>query len=201
MSPRRSAVQARQTRAAILDRAVDVASIDGLDGLTIGHLADDLRMSKSGVLGHFGTKEALQLAALGEAIEVFRRIVWQPAADLPPGLPRLAAICDRWIAYLADDTFPGGCFLTAASCEFDGRPGPVRDAVADALTRWQRRLEREAAVAIDAGDLPAHADPAQIAFELNALAMGANQSLQLHRDTTTADLARGAMRRLLALVP
>jgi AcrR family transcriptional regulator len=201
MSPRRSAVEACQTRAAILDRAVDAASIEGLTGLTIGRLATHLRMSKAGVLGHFGTKEALQLAALGQAIEVFRRTVWQPAADLQPGLPRLAAICDSWIAYLTSDTFPGGCFLTAASCEFDGRPGPVRDAIADALVRWQRRLEREAATAIDGGELPTEASPAQVAFELNAVAMGVNQSLQLHRDTASPYLAHIAMRRILSLAP
>jgi len=201
MSPRRSAVEARQTRAAILDRAVDVASIEGLEGLTTGRLAKHLRMSKAGVFGHFGTKEALQLAALSQAIEVFRRTVWQPAADLQPGLPRLAAICDSWIAYLTGNTFPGGCFLTAASCEFDGRPGPVRDAIAGALARWQRRLEHEAATAIDEGDLPTEANPAQVAFELNAVAMGVNQSLQLHRDTATPYLARSAMRRILGLAP
>ncbi len=192
-------MQARQTRATILDRAVNRASTEGLEGLTIGRLAEDLGMSKAGVLGHFGTKQALQLAVLTEAIEVFRQAVWRPAADLDPGLPRLAAICDSWIAYLASDTFPGGCFLTAASCEFDGRPGPVRDAVADALTRWQDRLEHEAATAIDAGELPAGADPIQIAFELNALAMGTNQSLQLHRDNATPDRARAAMLRTLGL--
>lgn len=201
MSPRRSVADARQTRTAILDRAVDVASIKGLEGLTIGLLAEDLRMSKAGVIGHFGTKQALQLAALDQAIDVFRRTVWQPAAELQPGLPRLTATCDSWIAYLASSTFPGGCFLTAASCEFDGRPGPVRDAIADALARWQRRLEHEAATAIDEGDLPTDANPAQIAFELNALAMGANQRLQLHHDPTTAARTRNAMRRILGLAP
>ncbi len=199
MSPRRSIADARQTRAAIIDRAVELASIEGLDGLTIGRLAEDLGMSKAGVFGPFGTKQALQLAALSQAIEVFRASIWQPAAYLEPGLPRLTAICENWIAYLATNTFPGGCFLTAAACEFDDRPGPLRNAIADALTRWQRRLEHEAAAAINAGDLPADANPAQIAFELNALAIGTNQSLQLHHDTTTPDLAREAMRRVLGL--
>lgn len=194
-------VEARQTRSAIIRRAVDVASVKGLEGLTLGRLAEDLRMSKTGVLGHFGTKQALQLATLAEAVEVFRETVWRPAADQGPGLPRLAAVCESWIAYLAGDTLPGGCFLTAASCEFDGRPGPVRDAIADALARWQGWLEHEAAAAIDAGDLPTRADAAQIAFELNAVAMGANQSLQLHRDTTTPALARNAMRQILGLAP
>jgi len=199
MSPRRSVAEARQTRTTIIDRAVELASIEGLGGLTIGHLAEDLDMSKAGVIGPFGTKQALQLAALSQAIEVFRASIWQPAADLQPGLPRLVAICENWIAYLTTNTCPGGCFLTAAACEFDDRPGPLRDAIAHALTRWQHRLQHEAATAIDAGELPTDASPAQIAFELNALAMGTNQSLQLHHDTTTPDLARNAMQRVLGL--
>lgn len=197
MSPRRSVAEARQTRAAIIERAVDLASVRGLQGLSIGDLAEDLGMSKAGILGPFGSKQALQLAALGEAIDVFLHTVWEPVAEVEPGMPRLAAICDTWIAYLASNTFRGGCFLTAASCEFDGRPGPVRDAVADAFDRWRRRLEKEAAAAITAGDLPADASPTQIAFELNALASGANQRLQLHHDSATPDLVAAAMRRVL----
>ena len=201
MSPRRSVAEARRTRAAVVERAVDLASVEGLEGLSIGRLADDLGMSKAGVIGPFGSKQALQLAALEEAIEMFLGVVWEPAADLRPGMQRLTALSENWIDYLAGDTFPGGCFLTTASCEFDGRPGPVRDAVARALTRWLRRLESEAAAAIDAGELPSGADPAQIAFELNAVAMGANLSLQLNRDAATRDRARAAMRRVLEPPP
>lgn len=199
MSPRRSAAEAAGTRSAILDRAVELASLEGLEGVTIGRLAGDLRMSKSGVLGHFGSKEALQLDALEVATEVFRAEVWEPAARHEPGLPRLRAICDAWIGYLRRDVFPGGCFLTAAACEFDGRGGPVREAVAKAFSDWLALLAREARTAIEKGELPAERDPRQVAFELNALAMGANQALQLHGDRSGARAARAAMDRTLGL--
>jgi len=189
--------EARETRAAIVERAVEVSSVEGLEGLTIGRLATDLRMSKSGVLGHFGTKEALQLSALEAAIEKFRREVWEPTADAEPGLARLLAICDAWISYLERGVFPGGCFLSAASCEFDGRAGPVRAAIVDAMSRWYRALEGQVRIAIDAGDLPEGSDPKAIAFQLNALAMGANQALQLFDDRRALELARGAMRATL----
>ena len=128
MSPRRSAAAALDTRRTILDHAVDVASLNGLEGLTVGTLAGDLRMSKAGVVGPFGSKEALQLAALERAAEIFAERVWAPAADAEPGLPRLRRLCETRIAYLSENCFPGGCFLASASPEFDGRPGPVRDA-------------------------------------------------------------------------
>jgi AcrR family transcriptional regulator len=198
MSPRRSVAEARETRTAIVDRAVQVSSVEGLEGLTIGRLASSLQMSKSGVLGHFGSKEALQLSALEAAIAVFRREVWEPTADAEPGLPRLLAICDAWISYLERGVFPGGCFLTAAACEFDDREGAVRDAIADAMSRWYRALESNARVAIDAGDLPPGSDAKSIALQLNALAMGANQALQLFGDRRAAQTARRAMRNLLS---
>jgi AcrR family transcriptional regulator len=184
-----------------VQRAVDLASVEGLEGVTIGRLATDLRMSKSGVLGHFGTKEQLQRSALEAAVTIFQREVWDPSLSAEPGLPRLLAICDAWISYLERDVFPGGCFLTAASCEFDGRAGPVRDAIADTLRRWHRLLESEARTAINAGQLPQTFDPKLIAFQLNALAMGANQAIQLTGDYRAARLARRAMRAALGLTP
>lgn len=198
MSPRRSVAAARQTRAAIVERAVEVASLEGLEGLTIGRLASDLEMSKAGVLGHFGTKQALQLAALESAIGSFRSEVWGPAADAGPGLPRLLAICDAWVSYLERDVFPGGCFLTTASCEFDGRGGPVREAVVEALSRWHGVLEAEVRTAIDAGQLSPSSDPATIVLQLSSLAMGANQAIQLFGDRQAPQRARRAMRATLA---
>src|SRR4051794_18209470 len=108
--PRRSVADTERTRAAILDRSVALASVEGLDGLTIGRLAGEVGMSKAGVLGHFGTKEDLQLEALERALEIFRAEVWDHVAELPPGRARLLALCDRWLSYLARDVFPGGCF-------------------------------------------------------------------------------------------
>ncbi len=197
MSPRNSVAEARRTRSSILGRAVEVSSVEGLEGVTIGRLAGDLRMSKSGVIGHFGTKEALQLATLEAALDVFRREVWDRAAPKQPGLPRLLALCDAWTSYLRGEVFPGGCFLTAAAAEFDGRGGPVRDALADALKLWYRVLEAEVRTAVEAGELPASTDPAALAFELNALAMAANQRVQLLGDRAATKTARRLMRAAL----
>ncbi|MGH8303707.1 MAG: TetR/AcrR family transcriptional regulator [Steroidobacteraceae bacterium] len=199
MSPRRSAADAAHTREAIVARAIQIASVEGLEGVTIGRLASDLQMSKAGVLGRFGTKQELQLTALEAAIEVFRREVWEPSAAAAPGLARLEAICGHWISYLERPVFPGGCFLTAASCEFDGRKGPVHDAIEHALRLWLRTLQAEAQTAIAAGELPPDSNPAVIAFQLNSVAMGANQALQLLADSDAVPTARTAMRQTLGL--
>jgi AcrR family transcriptional regulator len=199
MSPRRSAADALETRGAIVSRAVQVASTDGLEGLTIGRLAGDLKMSKAGVIGHFGSKERLQLAALDEAIAIFTRVVWEPLADRPPGRDRLLAIGEAWIAHLQSGVFPGGCFLTAASTEFDGREGPVRERVAEALKLWRAVVEHDVRAAVAAGELPQETDPAQVWFEWNAAAMALNQALQLYGDAEAPARARRLMRRALGL--
>ena len=188
--PRRSAADTARTHAAILDRAVHVASTDGLEGLTIGRLAGDLRMSKAGVIGHFGTKEGLQLEALQRAIEVWRAAVWEPVAGEEPGLPRLRALAERWSAFLGDCPFPGGCFLTSASFEFDDRPGPLRDRVKETLDLWLRVLAADARRA-------GLEDPEQVAFELNAIAMGTNSAVRLQRDPGASTRCRRAMERVL----
>ena len=190
--PRRSVAEAQKTRESIVERAVDLASLEGLEGLTIGRLAGDLEMSKAGVIGHFGSKEALQVAALERAVEVFRREVWDQVAGEEPGLPRLHAIAGAWVSYLERGVFPGGCFLTAASCEWDGRSGPVRERTAATMDLWLGALAREARAA-------GFDDPDQVAFELNAIAMGLNQRLQLHGDRLAAERARRAMARVLEL--
>ena len=197
MSPRNTVQGAAETRETILTEAVARGSVDGLEGITIGKLATSLRMSKAGVIGHFGNKEALQLAALDAAVRTFRTEVWEPVAERPEGITRLRAIARAWIAHLEGDAFPGGCFLTAAAAEFDGRPGPVRDAVAATLTLWERTLAQEVRAAVDAGDLPADSDPIQLAFEMNGIAMAVNQGRQLRGDGLAAKRGRAAMKRLL----
>jgi AcrR family transcriptional regulator len=199
--PRRSASDVEQSRAETVAAAVSLASVIGLEGLTIGALAEALRMSKSGLVGRFGSKQELQLAVLERAAEMFRETVYDPAAAAPAGLTRLRAICDAWVDYLGEPPFPGGCFLTTASVEFDARPGPVNDAVKAVMRLWLAVLEREARVAIDARELPQEADPTDIAFTLNALAVGANCEFQLHRDQATLERARRAMAAVLAKGP
>jgi AcrR family transcriptional regulator len=195
--PRRSAAAVAETRAAVTEAAVDRASVDGLEGLTIGGLAGEVEMRKSSLFSLFGSKEDLQLATLEAAIRDFRAMVWGPVADQEPGLPRLLALCDSWLAYHERESLPGGCFLTTATVEFDARPGPLRDAVADTMDLWLGALEREATAATEAGDLPADTDPADIAFQLNALAAAASYGFQLTRNRAVFDRARRSMRRAL----
>src|SRR5437763_3406727 len=180
--PRRSATEVAGSRAQTLAAAVQVASIAGLEGLTIGRLADRLGMSKSGLVGRFGSKEQLQLATLDQAADIFSHTVYEPASGAAPGLARLNAICDAWVAYLARPPFPGGCFLTTAMVEFDARPGAINDAVKRVLKRWLAVLEQEATTAIANRELPADTDPDDVAFTINALAVGANCDFQLNRN-------------------
>ncbi len=182
-----------RTRRAILEAAVDIASAEGLEGLSIGRLAAELSMSKSGLFAHFGSKEELQLATVEAARAVFIREVVAPAFEAGKGLPRLWRLCEVWLEYVRGEVFRGGCFFAAAAAEFDGRPGPVRDRVAGIMKEWLAALRRSVAEARDAGQLGAEADPAQLAFELNALEMGANWAYQLHGDRQAFGRARAAM--------
>jgi AcrR family transcriptional regulator len=196
--PRRSAVAVADTRADVLDAAVRRASVDGLEGLTIGRLADELEMSKSGLHGLFGSKQRLQAATFDRAVEEFTREVWAPVARREAGLPRLLALIDRWLAYHRRRTLPGGCFVTTATVEFDARPGPLRDAVVEARRRMHAALEADVRAAVDAGDLPEGIDPADVAFGIYALASAASQAIQLEEPGASARARRG-MRALLGL--
>jgi AcrR family transcriptional regulator len=195
--PRRSQSAVAETRAAVTQAAVERASVEGLEGLTIGSLAGETEMRKSSVFSLFGSKEELQRATLEAAVEQFREEVWNPVADEKPGLPRLRALCDSWLDYHRREVMPGGCFLTTATIEYDARPGPLRDAVAQTMKRWLGALEREVAVAIEAGDLPGDTDPGDVAFQLNALAAAASYGFQLWRDPEVVARARRSMRRTL----
>jgi len=197
--PRRSAAAVAESRATAVQAAVDVASVEGLEGLTIGRLAGELAMSKSGLIGRFGDKQALQRAVLAAAIERFTEAVWRPAEQRTPGIDRLEAIVDAWIAHLRGDVFPGGCFVTTASVEYDARPGPLHDDVADAVRRWLAVLAAEARRAREDGDLPAGRDPAGVAFELHSLASGGGVAGRLLGDRDALDRTRAAMRRAIGL--
>lgn len=189
------------TRAAVLDQATALGSIEGLEVLSIGRLADVLGLSKSGVIGHFGSKEKLQLAAVEAASARFRDEVYKPVIGEPPGLPRLRALMDRWLSYLEREVFPGGCFLTAASLEFDDRPGAVREAIAAAWKRWLDAIEREIAIAQDQGELAGDLSPRQTAFQLHAYVSQGNWAKQLLRETDALQASRVAIERLLSSKP
>jgi AcrR family transcriptional regulator len=193
-------MKGEETRQTILDRAVNLASTDGLEGLTIGRLADDLQMSKSGLFAHFGSKEELQLATVEAARQRFIEEVFRPALAAERGYPRLLAIATSWIDYLRRGVFPGGCFFAAASFEFDGRPGAVRDAISAAMDDWIVALEKAVRLAKEEGHIDPGVDPAQLAFELNALFFGANFAMQLRHDSHALDRAEKAIEaRLEAL--
>lgn len=182
------------TRQTILQEAMDLASVNGLEGLTIGSLAEATGMSKSGLFAHFGSKEELQLATIQAARTVFQDQVFIPALQAPRGLKRLCAVAASWLDYAEREMFRGGCFFAAVSAEFDSRPGPVKDLVAACMKGWQESLTRLAQEAKDAGELSRAADPEQLAFEFLALALGANGAYQLHRDHRAFVMARRAIK-------
>ena len=182
-----------RTRTSILERAVDLASLEGLEGLTIGRLADDLSMSKSGLFAHFGSKEELQMATVEAASRRYIDEIFTPALREPRGYPRLVAICRSWLSYVRRGVFPGGCFFAAASFEFDGRPGAIRDQIRKLMDDWMGALERAVRMAQDEGHLDPTIDPAQLAFEVNALFFGANFGYHLRGDATAIDKAERAM--------
>jgi AcrR family transcriptional regulator len=183
-----------ETRAAILDRAVDLASVEGLEGLTIGHLASELEMSKSGLFAHFGSKRELQLATVAAAARRFSAAVIEPTLAAADGVPRLRAMADSYLAHLEGGAYPGGCFWAATSAEYDDRPGPVRDAIAAALDAWLGELERQAKIA-------GAAEPGRFAFELYAVVMGANSRFRLSGDRVVFGYARATLERLLGELP
>src|SRR5215207_1029232 len=189
-SPTRGAA----TRAAILERAVDLASVEGLEALSIGRLAGELGMSKSGLFGHFGSKQDLQLAIVGSAAQRFRQSVIDPVIDVPDGGERLRAMTSAYISHLESNCYSGGCFWAATSTEYDDRPGPVRDAIATALDAWLGELERQARIA-------GAAEPERLAFELYALVMGANSRFRLAGDRRVFAYARDSAEALLAELP
>jgi len=192
--PPTAATRGASTRASILDRAVDLASAEGLDGLTIGRLASEVEMSKSGLFAHFGSKQDLQLATVEAAARRFREAVVDPAEDAPDGARRLRAMTVAYIAHLESNGYSGGCFWAATSAEYDDRPGPVRDAIAAALDAWLGELERQARIA-------GVAEPERLAFELYALVMGANARFRLSGDRRVFAYARESAEALLSELP
>ncbi len=188
-----------RTREGILRFAVDLASVEGLGGLTIGRLADELKMSKSGLFAHFGSKEELQLATIEMAREIFTEHVITPALASPEGMPRLWELCNRWLSHVEDRIFSGGCFFTAVSFEFDSRTGPIRDRIADVMRLWVKMLSRAAKMAQKAGHMKADIDPDQFAFEIYSLAIGAYWARELlDQKKATSNTRSAILKRLLA---
>ncbi|QIG45950.1 TetR/AcrR family transcriptional regulator [Nocardioides anomalus] len=189
-----------ETRRRLLRRAVDLASVEGLDGLTIGRLAQELELSKSGLFAHFGSKEELQLATVRAARAIFGQTVVTPALERPPGLDRLRALLDGWLAYSRGRAFPGGCFFVRATHEYAARPGAVRDALAEVDREWLALLGASAVEAGETGELAVDGDGAQLAYELAAYLDAANVRSLLDGDLAAYDRAEAAIgTRLRAL--
>ena len=186
------------TREAILRLAANQASVDGLEGLSIGQLATGLGMSKSGLFAHFGSKELLQLATIEDARKRYVEAVLAPTLGAPRGIRRLDALCDSFLSYVERAVFPGGCFFAAAMAEFGAKePGPVRDKIADCQRQWTTTLERAAADGRERGELTAACEPEQLAFELEAALLSANWYFHLHTESSYLDRARRAVRSRL----
>jgi AcrR family transcriptional regulator len=168
------------TRHAIVSQAMQIASAEGLEGLSLARLAGELRMSKSGLFAHFGSKEELQLSTMRAARDVFTDEAIAPAQDAKKGIVRLHALVTAWLDYLARDTFAGGCLLMEAAAEFDNRSGPVRDLVAETMGMWLDLLRSQAQRAIERGELSPGTDPDRLAWELHAYGLALNWDRQLN---------------------
>lgn len=186
-----------RTHAAILEVATQLASVEGIDGLTLGRLADALHVSKSGVYAHFGSKEQLQLETIEAARAIFEREVVAPARRAPEGLPHLAALCEAYLSYVERMVFPGGCFFASLLAEMDARSGPAHDLVLQGERQWLEGLREIAATAQDRGQITADIDLDQLAFELDACLELANYHFVLFRKSDVIDRARQAVAGIL----
>ena len=198
MPPRKTTKGAR-TREEILRAAADIASVDGLEGLSIGRLAAEFGMSKSGLFAHFGSKESLQLATIEEARHRYIKEVIEPALSSRAGITRLHALCQTFLSYIERSVFPGGCFFASAMAEFDAKgPSLARDRIVEYQEEWMTTLERAADGARAKGELRADSDSRQLAFELEGALLSANWYFHLFHDDTNIERARHAVRTRLS---
>ena len=188
-----------RTRGAILRAAASLATVDGLEGLSIGNLAAATGISKSGLYAHFGSKQELQLATVDEAERIFTAEVMEPALAARPGLGQLAAVCEAFFSYVERRVFPGGCFFAATALEMGARPGPVKERVAAIHSRFTAQLRGFAATAVEQHELPASEKPDRLTFELHAFLLAADTKFILHDDPAVLELARQVVRQRLGL--
>jgi len=195
-APSRGAHKGQQTRAAILDAALALASQMGLEGLSIGALAEVMQMSKSGVFAHFGSREELQISVIREYHARFEEEVFVPAIREPRGLPRLRSLFERWIHRVSAE-LDSGCIYISGAVEFDDRPGPVRDALVQMVRTWHVALERAIRASIEAGHLRADADTAQMLFEIHGLILALHHDWRFLRNAGVLDRARAGFERIV----
>jgi AcrR family transcriptional regulator len=190
--PRRS--DGERSRRTILDAAARLATVEGIDGLSIGRLAQTIGMSKSGLYAHFGSKEELQLATIDSAEEVFDADVVHPAMDSGDGLARVEALCERFLSHVERGVFPGGCFFASVAAELDTRPGPVRDRIVAFQSGWTELIASGLRAAQRQRELDADANIEQLTFEINAMLAHANTVFLLQGSHQAFDWARRAIR-------
>jgi AcrR family transcriptional regulator len=187
-----------QTRTAILDEALKIASKLGLEGLTIGSLADATGMSKSGLFAHFGSREDLQLAVLEHAAQRYGELVFVPVLRIERGLPRLRALFERWLDWTIESGLPGGCIMISTAIEYDDRPGPIRDAAIANQHRGNAITQKAVRLAIEEGHLRAETDPEQISFEMLGLVLATHNHRRLLGDREARKRALNAFEELIA---
>lgn len=185
------------TRQEILLRSIDIASAEGLEGLSIGRLAAELGMSKSGLIAHFGSKEDLQLATLEAASRIFVREVVKPTEDIEPGLPRLIALVNAWVRSVATTCNRGGCFFYAVSAEMDDRPGRVRDMISKLTRDWIDTLTKEMKLAIRLGELKKSCDAELVVFQIHGFVQEGNWFRRLHRSDRAFQMTSESVYRTL----
>jgi AcrR family transcriptional regulator len=187
-----------RTREAILDRALRMASELGLEGVTIGRLADELELSKSGLFAHFSSKENLQVQTLERAGALFTEVVVRPALAAPAGEPRLRALFEGWLDWPKRVRQPGGCIFAAAAAELDDRPGPARDRLVELQRAWLATIERVVRRAQEVEHLRREIDASQFAFELLGIGLAWHFESRLLRDPRARERASAAFERLVA---
>ena len=186
------------TKSRIVETALRVASVDGLEGITLGRVAADIGMSKSGLFAHFDSKETLQVDVLSAAAEKFAEVVIAPALTAPRGEPRLRALFDRWMVWEQHESLPGGCVFMHASAELDDRPGPTRDALVDHQRRWMEMLAKAVRMTIEAGHFRSNVDPDLFAFQLYGIVLSYYHSARLFRDPAAKSRAVAAFESVVA---
>jgi AcrR family transcriptional regulator len=184
----------------ILELALDVASAEGLEGLTIGRLSKRAGMSKSGLFAHFGSKKELQRSTVDFAQKQFRENVWDRVSDVRPGIARLHFMLRTWVDHVENWGLSGGCFFSAASAEFDDRPGEIQTRLVELIHQWVAYLEQEISVAQEMGHIVGNIESGQLTFELHASVQEANLYRQLFRREDAFDLARNSIEGRLGAV-
>jgi AcrR family transcriptional regulator len=197
-APASAPTKGERTRAAILDEGLKLVSKAGLDGLTIGTLAEATGMSKSGLFAHFGSREELLLAVLAHGQEEFVEVVLKPALQQPRGVPRLKAMFVNWLDWTESAELPGGCPMIGGATEFDDKPGPVRDMLASGQRAWIDTLKRAVRQAVEEKQLPPGTDPEQIAFEMFGIALVVHHHRRLLGYPKARARALGALERLIS---